>query len=189
MRTATLVLAGIAAIGLAGLALAEAPAVHELTVQIPDGGVAHIRYTGDIAPTISVDSQLSTPDSFQPAFFEPAPFAELDRISALMDQQMNAMLIQAQQLDSLADPNGLSSAALKDMPMGATSYSFISDGSAFCARSVEVMRGAGGKTKVVSHTSGNCGSSNPAAQSSGDNANFKTIAAKTRPSLSKPARI
>jgi hypothetical protein len=53
MKTSVLI-AGIAAVALAGSATWAADNVHEMTVQLPDGGVEHITYTGNVAPKIVV---------------------------------------------------------------------------------------------------------------------------------------
>ena len=49
-------LAGVAAgiVGLSGAAFAQSGKTHVMTVRLPDGGVAQIRYTGDVAPQVSV---------------------------------------------------------------------------------------------------------------------------------------
>ena len=73
---------GAAAIMLAGftsLAAAGSPEYHVMNVQLPDGHVQQIRYTGDVPPTI-----VLTPVE--------SPFAMMDRMMADMNRRMNAMM-------------------------------------------------------------------------------------------------
>ncbi len=158
MRTTTTVfLAGAAIAGLTGLALAAGPAIHEMTVQGPDGAVAQVRYTGSVAPKVTFVQGPANP--FAVSFWgEPSPFAELDRITALMDRQMAQMMYQARALEQPGSP--LSQAVLTDVPAGSASYSFVStaSGNGFCMRTTQITSSPnGGKPKVVSQTSGNCG--------------------------------
>ena len=152
----TLLLAGVAAVavaGFAGLAAAESPQTHVMTIALPDGGAAQIRYIGDVAPQIV----------FRPApvaaFFAPdTSFAALDRISAEMEGEAASLLRQAQML-AVAPPTGVTEAALADMPPGSRSYTFVStmNGSNVCMRSTEITaRGDGRPPQVVTHASGNC---------------------------------
>src|SRR5512146_3288267 len=121
-------LAGVAAItlGLSGAALAQSPNTHVMTVQLPYGGTAQIRYTGDVAPQVTFSEGPSALAPL-PSMFGPAsPFAALDRISAEMDQQMAAMFRQADRLAADARSGQLSEAALQSLPPGTQSYSFVS---------------------------------------------------------------
>ena len=159
----TVLLAGAAALGIAGLtglALAAGPSFHVMTIQLPGGGVEHIQYTGNAPPKVVFASGPAFP-FFAAAWGSPfwgpeSPFAELDRVSAMMDRQMAAMMRDAQTMQ----PDGLYSAVMKDAPPGASSYSFVTtmSGNGFCSRSVQITSSPnGGKPQVVSHTSGNCG--------------------------------
>jgi hypothetical protein len=164
------VLAGIASLAVAGAALAaEAPRFHTMTVNLPDGAVAHVRYTGDVAPTVTVDP-APAPRWFDPAGafgdfagFDPAPFAALDRIASEMDRRAEAMLRQARfgARDATGGSGwpGLDLLAGGDLPAGAAGYSFVSQttSNGRCTRSVEVTRAApNAKPDVVTHESGNC---------------------------------
>jgi len=78
----TLLMTAVAAAALTGLAMAAAPAIHDLTVDVPGGGLAHIRYSGDVPPQVNF---VRVPQTALPAgFFAPSPFAEMARISAMM---------------------------------------------------------------------------------------------------------
>jgi len=149
-------LAGIAAVGLAGFAEAGSPAVHTLTIRLPGGGIETIRYTGDVAPKV----MLAPPQmvAFAPAFpaFPVDPvFARLERISAAMHRQMTDMMQQAEMMDAQSSDQ-LSQAMLKNAP--GSGYSFVStmSGNGICMRSVQITSTPGGKPQVVSHTSGDC---------------------------------
>ena len=169
------ILAGLASLAVAGAALAaEAPRFHMMNVNLPDGGVVHVRYSGDVAPIVTV-GRAPAPRWIDPAGvfagFDPAPFAALDRIAAQMDLEAEAMLRQAR-LGAAAGPSadagwpGLDLAAAGDLPAGAAAYSFVSEttSNGNCTRSVEVTRAApNAKPNVVTHQSGNCAGS-PAAQ-------------------------
>lgn len=166
MRTVrTLILAGAAVAGLTGLALAAGPAMHEMTVAIPGGGVAHVRYTGAVAPKIAFVQAPAGRSAV--SFWAPSsPFAELDRITALMDRQMAQMMYQARMMQTQAAQDPLYNATLKDLPAGGSGYNFVStlSGGNFCARSTVITASPnGGAPKVVTKMSGNCGNSSAAA--------------------------
>lgn len=185
MRTVpTLILAGVAAVGLTGLALA-AGSMHEMTVQVPGGGVAHVHYSGDVAPKITFVQGDAQP--FAAGFWAPAsPFAELDRISALMDRQMAQMMYQANLMEMQA-ATPLYNATLEGVPAGSSGYTVVStmSGNGFCIRSTQITSSPnGGSPKVVSKTSGNCdsGKSAAAVNQSSDTAaptGMRTISYKT----------
>jgi hypothetical protein len=158
-----LVAAGAGALLLAGsVALAAGqPAVHDLTVQLPGGGVEHIRYTGKVAPKIVFDT-----DPFWAVPVEwSRPFAVFDALDMAMDRQMDAMLRQATALQA-ATGSGLSEAGLRDLPPGTSSFTWISttDGARSCTRTIQVNASDGGaKPQVISQTSGDCGDGHHAA--------------------------
>jgi hypothetical protein len=140
-----LLIAGIssaAIVGFAGLANAESPTVHTMTVQLPGGGVETIRYTGDVAPKIMVaPAGTAMPVAFMPTF------AAFDQIAARMDRQMASMMQQVRAMPMMAMPdmNQLMQAAARN-------------GGGFCAQSVSITStGNGQPAKVVSHSVGNCG--------------------------------
>lgn len=196
MRTArTIVLAGAAIAGLTGLALAAAPAVHEMTVQIPGGGIAHVRYTGDVAPKIAFVQGTANPTAVN-FWGAQSPFAELDRISALMDRQMAQMMYQARLMQMQVSRDPLYNATLKDMPAGGSDYTFVSSltGGNFCMRSTQITASPnGGAPKIVTKTSGNCGSAPGATSTAAPQENapasvpgLQTITYKTAHPASQP---
>ena len=83
----TTILAGGAAMLLAGTAAYAADKLHTLNVSLPDGSVAQIEYSGDVAPKVSV-----VPATVPIAYAD--PFAELDRMAAYMEAQHAAMMRQ-----------------------------------------------------------------------------------------------
>jgi hypothetical protein len=166
MRTLrTTLLAGVAAIatGFSGAALAQSAQTHVMTVQLPGGGIAEIRYTGNVAPQISFGESAAPIDVFAPMpalFGASSPFAMLDRISAEMDREAAAMFRQADALATQARSVQVTEAAIGNLPAGAQSYSFVStmSGNGVCIQSVEITsQGSGAPPRVVSHSSGDCG--------------------------------
>jgi hypothetical protein len=165
----TALLAGAAAVavaGLSGVATARDLNTHLMTLQLPDGGVAEIRYTGDVPPQVVFNPAPASWDTFMPvsSVFGPgSPFAMLERISAAMDREAASLMRQA---EMLADVPAFGAhqpieAALPNLPPGTQSYSMVStwSGNGVCTRSVEITSPAnGGQPRVVSHNSGNCGS-------------------------------
>lgn len=170
MRTAsTALLAGVAAIavaGLSGIAAARDLNTHVMTVAVPGGGVAEIRYTGDVPPQVVLSPAPTTLSALTPfgAFFGSAsPFADLERLSAAMDREAASLMRQAELLARVPAFGGSQpiQAALGGLPPGTTSYTMVStwSGNGVCSQSVEIAAPAnGGKPRVVSHSSGNCGS-------------------------------
>ena len=171
LRTAVTAAVAAASIGFSGIALAQSSQTHTMTVELPGGGTAQIRYTGDVAPRIVLDSQPALIGAFapMPALFGPgSPFAALDRISAAMDRQAAAMFRQADLLAAQARSGQLSEAALRNLPPGTQSYSFVStmSGNGVCMQSLAITsQGNGAAPHVVRHSSGNCGSLPSAAGS------------------------
>jgi len=164
----TLLLAGAAIAGVTGLALAAgAPpannAVHEMTVQLPNGSVAHIRYTGDVAPKLNFIQGPQSPFAAA-AFGGSSPFDEIARMQALMDRQMAAVMLQARLMQRAAMSDPLFHARLNSAGNGTN---FASTGGSFCMRSVQITATPnGGAPKIVSHTEGNCGDAKQAAPQS-----------------------
>jgi hypothetical protein len=153
----TLLLAGVAAVGLTGVAFADAPQRHVLTIQLPGGAVEQIRYTGDVAPQVVL--QPAPFARLQPVFAPDPAFAELARVSAQMDRMAARLFRQAEALATVP-PSAVTEAAIANMPAGSRSYSFVSTmtGNGVCMRSTEIAaRGDGRPPQVVTHSSGNCG--------------------------------
>ena len=189
-KSRTWLIAGAAALALAGTtAIASAQAVHQLTVQLPGGGVEHIRYTGDAKPVVV----MLPADPFAAAFAQPfwpsQAFAQMDQISAQMDRQMKAMLTEARAMQSAAQ-SGVLNASFGNLPRGTVQYTQISTwtGNGMCTRTVRMMEPqSGGKLQTVSSTSGDCGNAPQAAPSATSNV-IQAKAAAT-PHHAQPTRI
>src|SRR5581483_12488472 len=156
-------LAIVATVALAGAAIAaEAQHVHILNIALPDGSVEHIRYTGDVAPQVVLLPAEAMPASLFAADFD-APFTALDRITAELEAQSNAMLREAALLARQPASAGgqLDNAVLAKLPVGTVSYSFVSmsgNNGVTCSQSWQVTSlGPNQKPKVVAQRSGDCG--------------------------------
>jgi hypothetical protein len=158
----TAVLAGVAAVATIGTALAASHDGHVMKVGLPDGTVARIEYEGEVAPKVAVVPASSVAPIAWLDPFGPAPFALFDRIAADMDQQSDLMMrqVRAWPLPAMAGDGKIDLTALRSLPPGTVSYSFVSttNGGSTCSRSVQVTSlGSGQQPKVVSNSSGDCG--------------------------------
>jgi hypothetical protein len=153
---------GCAVLAIAGAAWAGGGRDHVLDVALPDGGVVHINYAGNVAPRVELvppadASDAAAPDlgDMEPLFF--TGFDNADRAFAAMDRQKAAM---SQAMQRVAAPGGgISRAALTSLPPGTVSYSVVmtSDGTHSCTRSTSMTAGSGGaKPQLISKTSGDC---------------------------------
>ncbi len=156
--TKKLVLAGVAALALAGGAeLALAQPLHVMTLRLPDGGLAQIQYTGNIPPKVTLAPEPAAAEFFGPA----SPFAMVDRISAQMNREMDALMSGAAWAPPpLLDPERVLAADMGNLPPGAAQYSFVSTlggNGDYCTRSMEITRaGPGARPHVVTHSTGDC---------------------------------
>src|SRR5205809_7309621 len=166
MKLQTLAFAGIAAAALAGTAIAANSQTHKMDVPLPDGGVVHVEYVGDIAPKVTVAPAQPGGMWMQSAFPE---FGNFDRIFAQMNSQMRQIEQMARQP---AGAPGMNIASYGSLPAGTSSVSVVStsDGGVSCTRTTEVVsQGAGKPPKVTSSVTGDCGTASrsaPAAVSS-----------------------
>jgi hypothetical protein len=185
----TALLAGAVVVGLgavAGLA-AFAPSLagsgqHELTLQLPGGGTETITYAGNAAPKVTFHSR-------QLAAFWPAPISytwlapslvALDPVIADMNRQLDMLASTALLMPSVVD-QPLSAATLSNLPPG-TSYSMVSEttGDGVCTRFTQITKAAGDtKPKIVSQSSGNCGTGSTRASGSQPTPGAKTINLRT----------
>ncbi len=156
--TRNLILVSAAAMTLAGtasLAQAKRPDDHILTLQLPDGAVEQIRYTGDVPPQV-----VLTPDRMPLAmsFAADDPFARIERISAAMDRQAAAMLQAIGGMAAQPVSRPLTESRLRPSSTE-EGYSIIStaSGSGVCTRSMQITySGDGQAPHVVSRTTGDC---------------------------------
>lgn len=168
----SIILAGAAVRALAGTTAWASGAltqpVHQITIQLPGGGIETIQYAGDVAPRVTVgQAPLGAAWPGMIPFGPDPAFASLERLSAEMDRQMDALFRQAEAMARapLPDNQALFDASLHNAPPGSASYSWIStsNGSNFCARMTEITTSSnGGKPNVVTRSSGNCGAGDAA---------------------------
>jgi len=157
VRSALIV--GIAAFAVAGTALAGNLGSKAMVVNLPDGLTARVEYQGDVAPKITVEPH-SPAVAADWSGGNWAPFIMLDRISADVDRQVDAIrqvrMFDAFPANDAALVNWTSDQAV---PAGAARYSYVAtlSGQSFCARSVEITSaGANQKPTITSSTSGEC---------------------------------
>jgi hypothetical protein len=148
----------IAVVGLTGMALAQTPRTHVLTVALPGGGIEQIRYAGNVAPQVYVSDSPAPVFAAMPSpFGSGSPFAEFERISAAMDRRADQLMREAAALS--VEPTQINPTAIAALPAGAREYQFVStmNGNGVCSRSVEITSaGNGAPPHVVTRTSGNC---------------------------------
>lgn len=185
--TAVALCAILSAAGAAGSAMAQSAstpaqaAVHTMTVRTPDGSLEKILYTGSQPPRVDFQAADSGARFATPVFDDVAvqsPFAELDRLSAMMDRQAAAMMQETYGIDRalFADPQGASSQGIDPqamlradfgrLPPGTQGYTVIStmSGNNVCTHSVRYSSNGDGKApRVLTSTSGDCGASAGAA--------------------------
>jgi hypothetical protein len=174
VRTAALIGAVVlAAAGLASAGAGELAKTHILTVRLPDGSIEQVRYAGDWPPQINFEQ---APDSFFSPGFDPvglnSPFVALDRMSAEMDREAQALLNQAARwrAPAFGFPDTFAAVDSGGLASGARSFSAVStlSGGHVCTRSVEAYASPdGGQPRIVTRTSGDCGPGPRGALSSG----------------------
>ncbi|MBW8783985.1 MAG: hypothetical protein JF593_04995 [Novosphingobium sp.] len=154
--TRTAILAGAAALFVAGAAEAATARLHRMNVALPEGGVVQVQYSGDVAPTVTLEPVDARTLAVDPLM---APFAELERISALMEQQQTAMLQQMAQLAKAAQTGAARGLTLAGtMPAGSYSYTVVSTtGGNGCTQTVEWRSdGSSQQPRVTRTSAGNC---------------------------------
>jgi hypothetical protein len=171
MRLKKLALAAAAVAGAVGLTSVAAAAIqnsHVMTVQLPDGATARIRYFGDTPPEVRVEPVAALAPLAWPGpgigFADPE-FASLRQAIADIDRQADLMLAESQHLlDGRLQAPGLLQADLSKLPPGATGYSVVSTltPKGVCSRSVEDRASGDGRPQVITRTSGDCGGGSPA---------------------------
>ena len=150
--------AGIAAVTLAGTALAATADHHVMNVSLPDGSVAHVEYVGNVAPKVTVDPRPLGDFGWAPMALP--SFAGFDRMIEQMQRQSQEMVRQAQQMARQSATGAAPYvAAYGNVPAGQTSTTVItiSNNGKTCTRSTEVVsQGPGKPPKVTSNASGSC---------------------------------
>ena len=152
-------IAGSAALALAGVAVAAKPLTHAMDVPLADGSVVHVEYVGNVAPKVVLAPRaVPVADWAMPAL---PSFAGFDRMIAEMNRETDAMMRQAQQM--ARQPAGGAAtpyvASFGNVPAAATSTTVVSysNGGSTCTRTTQsVSQGAGKPPKVTTSVSGNC---------------------------------
>ena len=158
--TRATILAGGAALLLAGTAAVAADKLHHMQVALPDGSVAQIDYAGNVAPKVVVEPA----DAASLVAFD--PFAGFDRIAAQMEAQQQAMMQQIaamQQAAAQAAHAAPGQTLVADVPAGVhySYYSSTTDANG-CTRTVQYSSdGSRAQPKVTEASSGNCDSIKP----------------------------
>jgi hypothetical protein len=149
------VLGGVAAAALAGAASAAAPNTHVMNVPLPDGSVARVEYTGNVAPKVTI-----APRPIADAAMPFPSFAGFDRMIQEMQRQSQEMIRQAQQIAHRPAGTAPYIAGYDNLPAGETSTTVVSvsNGGGTCTRTTEVVsQGSGKPPKVTSNVAGQCG--------------------------------
>ena len=164
-------LAGAAALAIAGTAFAATPKrnanTHVMSVPLPDGSVARVEYTGNVAPKVTVEPRPL--GEFGWTRMALPSFAGFDRMMAEMQRQSEQMIRQAQQMANRPGAPGAQPyiAAYSNLPAGQASETVVSvnsNGRASCTRTTEVVsQGPGKPPKVTSSVTGDCGAAAAAA--------------------------
>jgi len=170
----TAIIAASASLALAGAALAAQDAGQEkggtMLVALPDGTVQHIDYPGTAAPRLVLVPVAAPADLFDAAFGAASPFAEMDRISAMMEAQSRAMFRQAAAMQARMPTDsgkGVVMTNAQGQPVGVMHYSVVSSTTSAdgCTRTVSYSSdgaNAAGEPRMIRTSSGSCGSADPA---------------------------
>lgn len=155
MRTIHTLLIGGLGVGLLAGAAVAASHEHVMAVKLSDGTVARIAYIGHTPPKVNVVQGVPQD-----------PFAEMDRMSALMDQRMALMMRQVAAVQGAGGQAPADDAprmvAFTNLPSGAQvhySYTSTTMGADGCARTVSWRSDgpSGAQPKLVKTSSGACG--------------------------------
>jgi len=165
MRKLTATLLAISGVALAAGVAQAGERMRTMQVALPDGSLAEIEYAGDVAPRVEVvpveQRQVRAYD----------PFAEMERISAMMEARHAAMMeqmaamqqrVQAARAAGTAAPGQV--VVTGTMPAGSSySYTMVStsSGANGCTQVVEYSSdGSSAEPKVTRTSSGDCSAVN-----------------------------
>lgn len=148
--------AAVAAVA-TGPALAQTLRYHDMTMQSPDGTITHIRYAGNTPPKV----EFASPDqSILADVADSAPFVQMDRISAAMDRQADALwrAVGASDPFTFASPQTVA-ARLSHLPPGTEGYSVVSysAGGKTCTEKMAYSYDGHGKPMIENASTGDCG--------------------------------
>jgi hypothetical protein len=162
MKLRTIVLAGTASVLVAGAAFAATGKLKTMQVDLHDGSVAQIEYVGDVAPRVIL---LPAPQA-APAL---DPFAELDRMTAQMEQQHAMLMQQMAALQQQAASGAVQPGQVvvtSNMPAGSSyQYTVVSTSNgkgAGCTQTIEWKSdGSAKEPQVTRASSGDCDAVKP----------------------------
>ena len=122
--------------------------------RLPAGrvGVERIFYTGDTPPQVTLPAASPVAYAADPFVVMQRISAEMDRETAAMMGQADAMMVDPMATAPLGAPDHLMTVNMGDLPTAARSYSFVStmSGNGVCSRSVQITsRGDGARLTVV----------------------------------------
>lgn len=155
---------GVAAVMLAGTAIAAAPKIHKMDVPLPDGSVAHIEYVGDVAPKVTVAPRPMADAAGSWAMPLPS-FAGFDRLFEQMQRRSQEMMRRAQDMSRHAPGAAPYIASYGNIPAGQTSTTVVSvsNNGQTCTRTTQVVsQGQGKAPKVTTNVTGQCSSEDAA---------------------------
>ncbi len=151
----TLALAGGASLLFAGAAVA-AETLRTMEIDLPDGSVAHVAYTGDVAPKVTIAPVEASP------VIAYDPFLAMEREFAAMRQRHAQMLQRVAELQRDAAASAQSGRIMVsgDRP-AVSSYSYTvvssSNGGSTCTQTVQWSSdGSSAAPKVTRASSGDC---------------------------------
>lgn len=166
MRKLPATLLAVAGLALAAGVAQAAERMRTMEVALPDGSVAQIEYAGKVAPRVEVlPAEARVPADTGAIAYD--PFAEMDRISAMMEArhaQMMRQVAEMQQRVHAAAAEGKAApgqvVVTGNLPAG-TSYSYTmvstSSGANGCTQTVEYSSdGSSAEPKITRTSSGDC---------------------------------
>lgn len=149
----------------AGAAHAATDKLHTMKVNAPDGTVIHVQYSGDVAPEVRFVPADEIRQVRMPLMAD--PFARMERISAIMEARMHAMMqrMAALQQAALMQKNTIASGAAMPAP-GLTLVGNLPEGAHVTYYSSTTS--ADGCTRTVSYSSNGGGTAPKIMQAASD---------------------
>jgi hypothetical protein len=151
----------------AGAAHAATDKLHTMKVDAPDGTVIHVQYSGDVAPEVRFIPADEVRQVRMPVV--PDPFARMERISAIMEAQMQPMMMQRvavlRQQAAVMQQNAIAAGAATPAP-GLTLVGHVPEGVHVTYYSSTTS--ADGCTRTVSYSSNGRGTAPKIVQAASD---------------------
>jgi hypothetical protein len=127
-----------------------------LTLRLPDGRIEHIRYFGNQPPAVRFEPAATATAGLDGG--DLSPFAGIERISAAMDRQMDAMMRMMGAPEFGAPARDLMSVDTRSLPNGTSGYSFysVTTNGRTCSTTIRYAADGSGQPKVEKASSGDC---------------------------------